>query len=112
MWKKDDIIFSGWLMLDGRRIFNPPPEQLTAAGYTWFEPMPVEITEKYSTLKIIRALGEEWETYRKQLADAGYLDQFFAANYLAADDPVFMAFVAAVPEEVKARLSECIWEDN
>ena len=112
MWKKGDIIFSGWLLLDGQRIFNPSDEQLIAAGYTWIDPVPVEIQEKYSTLKIIRALGDDWESYRKQLESAGYLDQFFAANYLAADDPVFMAFMATVPEEVKARLPECVWEEN
>lgn len=64
---------------------------------------------KYSKLKIIRALGEEWETYRQQLEHAGVIDQFFAAEYLAEDDPVFAAFMASVPEEVKERLKECIW---
>lgn len=64
---------------------------------------------KYSKLKIIRALGAEWETYRQQLEQAGMLDQFFAAEYLAEDDPVFVAFMASVPEEVKERLKECIW---
>lgn len=112
MWKKGDIIFSGWLLLDGQRIFNPSDEQLITAGYTRFEAAPVEMVEKYSTLKIIRALGDDWESYRKQLESAGYLDQFFAANYLSDDDPVFMAFMATVPEEVKARLPECFWEEN
>ena len=64
---------------------------------------------KYSKLKIIRALGAEWETYRQQLEQAGMLDQFFAAEYLAEDDPVFVAFMASVPDEVKERLKECIW---
>lgn len=112
MWKKGDIIFSGWLMLSGQRIFNPSAEQLKEAGYTEFQPEPVEMVERYSTLKIIRTLGADWETYRHQLEAAGYLDQFFAANYLAADDPVFVAFMATVPEEVKARLPECVWEEN
>ena len=65
---------------------------------------------KYSKLKIIRALGEEWETYRQQMEQAGMLDQFFAAEYLAEDDPVFAAFMASVPDEVKEKLSDCIWE--
>lgn len=65
---------------------------------------------KYSKLKIIRALGNEWETYRHQLEQAGMLDQFFAAEYLAEDDPVFVAFMANVPDEVKAKLPECLWE--
>ena len=65
---------------------------------------------KYSKLKIIRALGSEWETYRQQLEQAGMLDQFFAAEYLAEDDPVFVAFMASVPDDVKERLGECLWE--
>lgn len=65
---------------------------------------------KYSKLKIIRALGAEWEMYRSQLEQAGMLDQFFAAEYLAEDDPVFAAFMASVPEEMKERLGGCLWE--
>ena len=65
---------------------------------------------KYSKLKIIRALGSEWERYRFQLEQAGVIDQFFAAEYLAEDDPVFTAFMASVPDEVKERLWECLWE--
>ena len=67
-------------------------------------------TRKYSKLKIIRALGPDWERYRFQLEQAGVLDQFFAAEYLAEDDPVFTAFMATVPDEVKNKLNECLWE--
>ena len=69
-----------------------------------------EPTKKYSTLKIIRTLGDEWENYRKLLEEAGVIDQFFAANYLASDDPVFVKFLATVPEEVREKLEECQWE--
>lgn len=65
---------------------------------------------KYSKLKIIRVLGEEWETYRHQLEQAGMLDQFFAAEYLAEDDPVFTAFMESTPKELKEKLKDCIWE--
>ena len=65
---------------------------------------------KYSKLKIIRVLGSDWETYRSQLVQAGVVDQFFAAEYLAEDDPVFVAFMASVPEDVKEKLKECLWE--
>lgn len=117
MWKKDGIIWNGKSVIIGdRRIFNPKPEHLKAAGYVWIElivPEPIELPKRYSTLKIIRKLGDEWETYRAMLETTGVLDQFFAANYLSADDPVFMAFVANVPDELKARLdTECIWEEN
>ena len=69
-----------------------------------------EPIKKYSTLKIIRALGDDWENYRKLLEEAGVLDQFFAANYLASDDPVFMAFLATVPQEVREKLETCTWD--
>ena len=69
-----------------------------------------EPIKKYSTLKIIRTLGDEWENYRRKLEEAGVIDQFFAANYLAGNDPVFVAFLATVPEEVREKLEECQWE--
>ena len=65
---------------------------------------------KYSTLKIIRILGDEWPAYKAQMEAAGVLDQFYAANYLKSDDPVFEAFLENVPDDVKAKLSECVWE--
>lgn len=71
-----------------------------------------EMVKKYSTLKIIRALGSEWDTYKTMLEQAGVLDQFFVANYLLSTDPVFKAFIANVPAELAARLDECIWEEN
>lgn len=117
MWKRNNEIYSGGSIVhNGMRYFNPKDEILKAAGYEWVKPAPVapvELPKRYSTLKIIRSLGDEWAAYKTMLESAGVLDQFFAANYLAADDPVFMAFVANVPEELKARLdAECIWEDN
>ena len=66
---------------------------------------------KYSTLKIIRKLGDAWPAYKAQMEAAGVLDQFYAANYLRSDDPVFAAFIANVPEEVRKQLDECVWEE-
>ena len=66
---------------------------------------------KYSTLKIIRTLGDDWQTYKAQMEAADVLDQFYAANYLRNDDPVFAAFLENVPDEVKNKLSECVWEE-
>ena len=84
------------------------------APYTYEETDIVipEAVKKYSTLKIIRALGRDWETYKAQLESAGFLDQFFAANYLLSTDKVFAAFIANVPAELKAKLEKCIWEEN
>lgn len=66
---------------------------------------------KYSTLKIIRTLGDDWQTYKAQMEAVGVLDQFYAANYLRSDDPVFAAFLKNVPDEVKEKLNECLWEE-
>ena len=84
------------------------------APYTYEETteMVAEAVKKYSTLKIIRALGSDWEIYKAQLESAGVLDQFFAANYLLSTDKVFAAFIANVPAELKDKLEECIWEEN
>jgi hypothetical protein len=66
---------------------------------------------KYSTLKIIRTLGDDWQTYKAQMEGVGVLDQFYTAQYLRSDDPVFVAFLENVPDEVKNKLSECLWEE-
>lgn len=66
---------------------------------------------KYSTLKIIRVLGDDWQTYKVQMEAAGVLDQFYTAQYLRSDDPVFTAFLENVPDKVKSKLSECVWEE-
>lgn len=65
---------------------------------------------KYSTLKIVRALGDEWPMYKQMMEQAGILDEFYTANYLKSDDPVFAAFIKQVPAELQAKLSECIWD--
>ena len=85
--------------------------QWTAEELEPYQPKPVELPKKYSTLKIIRTLDEDWETYRTQLEQAGYLDQFWAANYLKEDDPAFVAFMQNVPDAVKEMLSSCEWEE-
>lgn len=116
MWQKNDVIFSNPLIWRGAKIYNPPDNMLKEAGYEWIEPeLPTphkERTKRYSTLKIIRALDSEWSVYRTKLEEAGVLDQFFAANYLSADDPVFLAFLETVPEDLQARLEECLWTNN
>ena len=114
MWvDKDGKIFAGSsLVYNGRRIFNPTDAQMRAAGYERTEPpAPPEPPKRYSKLKIIRVLGETWPSYRAQAETAGLLDQFMAAEFLAADDPVFAAFLENIPEEVKEKLDRCLWEE-
>lgn len=123
-----------WAKIEDGRIVYPPKNDkesgmfnvdknekwLTEHGYSqWtaeelepYQPKPIVEPKKYSTLKIIRTLGDEWEGYRTRLEVAGYLDQFWTANYLKEDDPVFVAFMQTVPEDVKEMLELCIWEEN
>jgi hypothetical protein len=122
MWKKNNIEFKNPLLLNGRKIFNPTAEQLIQAGYSWQtndnndtnedDTIQKNKVKKYSTLKIIRVLGDIWVEYRNLLEINGILDQFFAANYLSEDDPVFIAFLANVPDEIKEMLDQCIWDEN
>lgn len=113
MWLKDGKVFSGGSIVNnGRRIFNPTDAQMRDAGYEWVEPpAPEPPPKRYSKLKIIRSLADDWATYKTQMEAAGVLDQFMAAEYLAENDPVFAAFLATVPEDVKARLDECLWDE-
>ena len=111
MWIKDEKVFSGIIILDGMKIHNPTEAQLRAAGYERVEPpAPEPPPARYSKLKIIRALGDAWAAYRAQIEAAGFLDQFMAAEYLAEDDPAFAAFLADVPDEIKSKLDNCLWE--
>ena len=87
-------------------------KQMTPQELEPYQPKYQEPPKRYSTLKIIRTLGDSWEYYRNLLEQAGYLDQFFAANYLCELDPVFAAFIATVPEEVKGMLDQCLWDQN
>ncbi|MBQ7401829.1 MAG: hypothetical protein IJW05_00180 [Lentisphaeria bacterium] len=91
-----------WLKEHGFKQYDPAELQT-------FYPEPEMVLKKYSTLKIIRILGNDWESFRQQLQSEGVLDQFFAANYIAEDDPVFLAFLETVPEEVKSKLILCEW---
>lgn len=114
MWIKDGKPWDGKPLWgkDGYWIFHPTDAQMREAGYEWVEPpAPEPPTKKYSKLKIIRALADDWATYKAQIEAAGVLDQFMAAEYLAENDPVFAAFLATVPEDVKSRLDECLWDE-
>ena len=66
--------------------------------------------KRYSTLKIIRALGSQWPIYKEQLAAGGILDQFYAANYLRSDDPELIAFLENIPSDIRIKLDTCLWE--
>lgn len=111
MWMKDGTPLGDSIVIGSRRFYKPSPALLKRAGYIWVDPPePEPVPIKYSTLKVIRALGDDWEYYRLVMEEAGILDQFFAANNLSSDDPVFQAFISQLPMELVSRLDECIWE--
>ena len=103
-------------------VFNVDKNQqwLNANGYSKLDVQeisqylqrPSQQPKRYSTLKIIRVLGDKWEDYKVMLFQANVLDQFFAANYLSQNDPIFVAFMQSVPQQVKDKLTLCEWENN
>jgi len=62
LWIKDGVIYhGGGVIVDGKRHFNPSPDQFRQAGYTeYVPPIPEPAPKRYSKLKIIRALGDGW----------------------------------------------------
>lgn len=114
MWKKDGKCFTNPLVLNGRLIFNPTDAQLTEAGYqrVAVNQHKVSSAKRYSSLKIIRTLGAQWEIVRTKLEEAGYLDQFLSANYIQADDPAFQLFLGSFDTELLAELEKCRWTQN
>ena len=110
-WIKDGKIFDGRLTINGRVSFisgDPDPELMRSLGWSEYTPPPPP--KRYSKLKIIRALGEGWPDKRDELAAAGMLDEFMAAQYLAADDPVFGAVYATLTDEEKTMLEGCQYD--
>ena len=107
MWKKGNDIYDGRGIAVGNHWHsNPTPEMMRANGWEWVEP-----PKRYSKLKVIRALGERWPEYKAGLEANGLLDEFMAAQFLAADDPAFAAVYATLSEAEKATLdAECLYE--
>ena len=95
-------------------ICNPTKEQIIEAGYEWREPTPPEppapVPQRYSKYKIIKALGDQWPTYKAEIEAAGLYDLFLSAEYLEEGDPLFDGFIATIPEELKEKLNECLWD--
>lgn len=96
MWKKGDIIFSGWLMLGGQRIFNPADEQLIEAGYTWFEPEPITPVRTFSKFKLWVATREMpygdttvWDAFKAFLNEAGLWEGYSQLVDLVEDNEFF-----------------------
>lgn len=106
MWVKDGKEYTGGgIILDGKRYWQPTPEQFEAAGYHWEEP-----PKRYSKLKVIRALGSAWEAKKLQLEQAGLYDQFVAAAWLDESDPAFAAVLATLTPEEREALEECLYD--
>lgn len=76
---------------------------------------------KYSTIMIKRELSKlnKWETAKELMITAGYWDDYVLANYLADNDPMFIAakadFVQAgilTVDELSILLQKCEWTAN
>lgn len=113
-WSRNGQIFAGRLAIDGRVSFiagEPPAELMRSLGYEEYTPpAPEPAPERYSKLKIIRALGDKWAAKKAELEAAGVLDEFMAAQYLAEDDPAFAAVLAALSDAEKEILKGCRYE--
>lgn len=77
-----------------------------------YEPM------KYSTLSIKRELAKhgKWDAAKALIEKSGAWDDYILANYLAENDPVFVAAKAAfvtagilTEDELAELLPKCVW---
>ena len=104
----------------GNRLnVHKDPQWLAAHGY--HELTAEEITaikpsapvRKYSKLKIIETLGENWNAWKAKIEAAGLLDYWNNCQYLASDYPAFKQFYRQLsPEERKLLNTRCRWENN
>ena len=117
-------------IVNGKIVFPPTnsgnklnvykdPEWLVAHGFhelTQEELAAVKHTpevRKYSKLKIIEALGENWAAWKAKIEAAGLLDYWTNCQYLASDYPAFQQFYRQLsPEERKLLNTRCRWENN
>lgn len=124
MWVKDGKAFKNPILIE-RTINNEVKQMYTQVsnltksnsllptlGYTWIENTvtTIYVPKKYSKLKIVRLLGDNWQIIKAQLDAAGLLDQFILADYLKEDDPFFQEFISTLPEELVNQLDNCLWE--
>lgn len=82
------------------------------------EPEQEKVEMKYSTLSIKRELAKlgKWDAAKALIEQSGAWDDYILANYLAENDPVFVAaktaFVAAgilTADELAELLPKCVW---
>lgn len=63
---------------------------------------------RYSQLKIIKALGCQWEACRKELENTGLLDLFFEEDSIADNDKRFSSFLMKIKSILESQLDSCI----
>lgn len=109
-WIRDGVVYKGGgIILDGKRYWNPTDEQMIAAGWERYTPPPAP--KRYSKLKIIRALGDNWPRYKAALETNGWWDQFDQAAWLDENDPVFSAVYATLNDAEKEMLEGCLYDE-
>lgn len=65
---------------------------------------------RYSQLKIINALGSQWEAFRRELEKAALSEPFFNEENLSSNDERFRFFLSEIRGVLKERLDSCVVE--
>lgn len=123
MWKKDNKVYDGSIVLNGYRIFNPTDRQLLDAGYVWVEPEvdPREWVDKELFVNAVYALVPaeaipaalaEAETAKAAITGMALLTTAAApGNQIDISDPrvaQWLAVSGVTVEDVKQKMMELV----
>lgn len=121
MWIKDNEVFTGSIILNGRRILNPSDKQLAEAGYTWVEPVQdtrewvdkeVFVNAVYSLVpaEVIPTVLADPKTAKSAIASMVLLTTAAApGNMVDIDDPrvaQWLSVSGVTVDEVKQKMEE------
>ena len=94
MWQKDGVMFKNPLRHDGRQIWNPTAEQLTAAGYKDLPVPQPDLTKLKAGFAKFRQVCKE---IGQLIGDSEFKGGFDEMDKLEASD--------AIPREIKTELA-------
>ena len=121
MWMKDNKPFTGSIVVDGMRVFNPTDEQLSAAGWVWIEPTPdprewvdkelfVNAVSALVPAEAIPAVLADAQTAKAAITSMALLTTAAApGNQIDISDPrvaEWLAVSGVSVEQVKAKMEE------
>ena len=115
IYVKDGVEFVNPLRVGDSLVYNPTEEQLFEAGYTLVPDAPVtpSSTREFSTLKIVRALGDAWGPKKNILIREGLYEQFNNAYVLRSDGPVMVALFGLLTDAERLLIeSKCLADDE